>query len=173
MLILCLVGLSLSAALFGFCTSVTNMVLLRAIGGAFSGSLVIIRIMISEISTKETQPLAFSWFATTGSLANFLAPLTGGLLADPAKRYSLFHGIRLWTRYPYLLPSLSSGILGSAAAILCLLYLKETRPPTFEAKAAEHGRTGVMQLLRCPDVFPVFLLTISINFVAYGFGAGT
>src|SRR5690606_6457825 len=57
-----LVGMSAGPVLFNLSTSIWQMLLFRCFAGAMSGSTLIIRTMIAENSTPETQARAFSWF---------------------------------------------------------------------------------------------------------------
>lgn len=91
--------------------------------------------MISEISTPKTQARAFSLFAFSGNLSIFLAPLMGGLFAKPAEHFALFHKVKLFVIYPYLLPCIVTGSLALIAATINLVFLKEVRPPQIP-----HGR---------------------------------
>lgn len=65
-LILSIVGIAIGMTAFGFSTNVWQMILFRCFAGVFSGSLVTVRAMFGEISTKKTQAKAFSYFAVAG-----------------------------------------------------------------------------------------------------------
>lgn len=85
--------------------------------------------MVSEISTKETQARAFATFGFASTVAMFLGPLVGGLLAKPADNFALFREIPMFVEYPYLLPCFVTGLLALTAAITSLLFLNETLQP--------------------------------------------
>lgn len=76
-LIICIVGISLPTAAFGFSRKVWQMVLFRCLAGAFSGNALTVRSMISEHSTRKTQARAFSYFGTSYSLGVLAGPLIG------------------------------------------------------------------------------------------------
>ncbi|KAJ3578789.1 hypothetical protein NPX13_g1771 [Xylaria arbuscula] len=111
-----LFGVVLATAAFGFAKSIPQMVLFRCFAGVFAGSIVTIRTMISELSTKQTQATAFSWFAVAGNIGIFIGPLIGGALADPAVQYPrVFAGVYFFEKFPYALSSIAVAVIGSTA----------------------------------------------------------
>lgn len=126
-LIYSLLGMTIGPALFGLATSISQMIMFRCLAGIFSGSSLIIRTMIGDHSTPETQALAFSWFAFAGNVGIFLGPIIGGALADPAVQYpGLFGGVAFFESYPYALPGFVIGAISLTGAVVCILYLEET-----------------------------------------------
>lgn len=53
------------------------MIFFRCIAGVFAGTVVTVRAMLSENSTKHTQARIFSFFAFFNNLGMFLGPLIG------------------------------------------------------------------------------------------------
>jgi hypothetical protein len=82
------------------------------------------RVMLSELSTQETESRMLSIWASADSLGILLAPIAGGLLARPVDQYAFFKGWALFEDYPYLLPSLLMGALGGSCTVLCFFGLK-------------------------------------------------
>lgn len=76
-LVFSLAGVSLATALFGMARTLWQMILLRCFAGVFAGSVVTVRTMLSENTTKSTQGRAFSWYMFTRNLGIFLGPLVG------------------------------------------------------------------------------------------------
>lgn len=76
-LVFSLAGVSVATALFGMSRNLWQMILLRCVAGLFAGTVVTIRTMLSEITTKETQGRAFSWYMFTRNLGIFVGPLLG------------------------------------------------------------------------------------------------
>lgn len=72
-----LTGVGLSMAFFGMGQSLTQMVVTRCIAGAFGGSVVTIRTMISENCNKSNQARAFSWYMFVRNVGIFVGPLIG------------------------------------------------------------------------------------------------
>lgn len=95
--------------------SLPVLVVARAVQGfAGAGGMVIGRAVIADVVTGRAAARAFTLMLTVGGIAPVLAPLVGGLLADPVG----WRGM-LWT------------VAGLCAAMLVgvLLALDETHPP--------------------------------------------
>lgn len=71
-LVFSIIGLSICTALFGMSKSILQMFLTRCSAGLFAGSVVTIRTMMAENSTKKTQAKVFSYFAFAGNVGIFL-----------------------------------------------------------------------------------------------------
>lgn len=76
-LVFSLLGVSITVSLFGMSRTVSQMVILRCLAGMFAGSIVTIRVMLSENCDKAGQARAFSWYMFTRNLGIFLGPLIG------------------------------------------------------------------------------------------------
>lgn len=140
-----LVGVSASVAIFGLATSVWQMALFRCLAGVFAGTIVTIRTMISEHSSRATQARAFSWFAFSGNLGIFLGPLLGGALADPVRQYPRFFGGSgiFFERYPYALSGFVVACVGLSAAATSAFFVEETlERKVVAAKAAAGSNDG-------------------------------
>jgi MFS family permease len=72
-----LLGLTVATILFGLSKTLWQMALFRCLGGVFAGTIVTVRAMLSENSTKHTQARAFSFFAFASNMGIFLGPLIG------------------------------------------------------------------------------------------------
>lgn len=82
-LVFSLTGISVATALFGMGRNLWEMVVTRCLAGVFAGSVVTVRTMISENTTKKTQGRAFSWYMFTRNLGIFIGPLVGTLSILP------------------------------------------------------------------------------------------
>jgi MFS family permease len=76
-LVTSLLGITVATTLFGMSQSIAQMIAARCFAGVFAGTLITVRAMFSENSTKHTQARAFSYFAFAGNLGIFLGPLLG------------------------------------------------------------------------------------------------
>ncbi|QDS71969.1 hypothetical protein FKW77_001254 [Venturia effusa] len=125
--------------------------------GFFSGSVVAIRSMVTELSTKKTQARAYSYFAFASNLGIFLGPLVGAL-ASPAKQYpNLFGSIKFFQDWPYILPTAIAGLICAITCLTNTLFIKETLNK--EVKTEENGGTkpkaelmSAWQILKSPGV---------------------
>ena len=73
--------MAFATTLFGLSQSLWQLMLFRCLNGVFAGTVVTVRAMLSELSTKRTQARAFSYFAFAGNLGLFLGPLIGKSIA--------------------------------------------------------------------------------------------
>ncbi|GCB19922.1 probable peptide/nitrate transporter At3g43790 [Aspergillus awamori] len=119
-LILSLAGLSISSALFGFSRTLGQMVFFRCLAGTFGGTVVTVRVMISENSTPDTQARAFSYFSLANTIGTVIGPLLGGALCRPGG---------VFRHYPYALPTVAAGAFGVTVMVACLMFVNETRKP--------------------------------------------
>lgn len=72
-----LYGISLCTALFGLSQTLWQMILFRCLAGMFAGTVVTVRAMLTENSTKDTQARVFSYFAFAGNIGILVGPLIG------------------------------------------------------------------------------------------------
>jgi MFS family permease len=76
-LVFSLTGITIATALFGMSQKLWVMIMFRCLAGAFAGSVVTVRTMLSEITTKETQGRAFSWYMFSRNMGILLGPVIG------------------------------------------------------------------------------------------------
>jgi len=108
--------------------SLVQMIVARCFAGVFAGTVVTVRAMLSENSTKHTQAQAFSYFAFSRNIGLFIGPLLGGVLESPATKYGgVFDKIKFFRHYPYVLPGMVTSIIALSAAVLVMLFVKEVR----------------------------------------------
>lgn len=173
-----LAGMAIGPMLFGMSTTLWQMILFRCLAGVFSGSSLVIRTMIAEHSTPETQARAFSWFAFGGNIGIFVGPLIGGALADPAEQYpGAFGGIPFFERYPYALAGFVVGGISATGVLTSALFLKETLPKkdkNSSASTSSQSDTPPMtawELLKAPGATFVLWLYGHIMLLAFVFTA--
>ncbi|KAI1764590.1 MFS general substrate transporter [Hypoxylon sp. FL1150] len=159
-LVLSLIGIAASTSVFGLARSLWQMIVLRCVAGVFAGTIVTIRTMIAEHSTRHTQARSFSWFAFSGNVGIFVGPLIGGALADPASQYpGTFGGVPFFENYPYALSSIVVGCVGLTAVVTSAVFVEETLHKT--KTPADDGETNAspkpapatpLELLGAPGV---------------------
>ncbi|KAG9251276.1 multidrug resistance protein mdtG [Emericellopsis atlantica] len=182
MLLYSLVGMTIGTALFGMASEIWQMVLFRSVTGLFSGANLIIRTMIGEHCTPETQATFFSWYAVAGNMGLFLGPIIGGALVNPASQYpSIFGGIQFLEDYPYALPGLVVAAINATAALSSLLLLEETlhvNTKTDQPGMSDHPvpevrspQLSMRQLLQIPKVASVLYVYGYVMFLAIAFTA--
>ncbi|SPJ73070.1 related to tetracycline resistance protein (probable transport protein) [Fusarium torulosum] len=154
-LIITLIGTAIGPILFGMSKTIGQMILFRCLAGVFSGSGLVIRTMISELSTPETQAKAFSWFAFGGNVGIFLGPLIGGALADPAYQFPrAFGNVQFFIDYPYALQGFVVGAFSFTGCITSILFLKETlnQPKHTRRQVVEQPSRSMWELMKSPGV---------------------
>ena len=183
MLVYSLVGMTVGTAMFGMASSIWQMILIRSLTGLFSGANLIVRTMIGEHCTPETQATFFSWYAVAGNLGIFLGPIIGGALVDPATQYpSAFQGITFLEQHPYALPGIAVAAANITAAISSMLFLKETlreRPgypyttgDLHESQQDDRApELSVRELLGKPNIPAVFCVYGYVMLLAIAFTA--
>ncbi|KYK56511.1 hypothetical protein DCS_03511 [Drechmeria coniospora] len=174
-LVTSLVGMVVGPALFGLSRTIGQMILFRCLAGVFSGSSLVIRTMISDHCTADTQAVAFSWFAFAGNVGIFLGPLIGGALADPATQYpSLFGAVRFFADYPFALPGFVVGAICATSTLTSLLYLEETldgEPAEVPGDQERRRHMSIWQLVRAPGVAVVLCVYGHVMLLAFAYTA--
>lgn len=176
-LLISLFGLSVSSILFGLSTSVVEMIVLRSLAGMFGGSLVTVRTMLTENSNQSSQARTFSYFALAGNMGMGLGPFISGALADPIRQYpNLFGEVGVFKRYPYILATIGTGIIGFSAFIASYLVVRETlctvnsQSDIYPPKTQKPSK---WQLLRSKDILITLLIHAHIIVIAHGYMMGT
>ncbi|XP_014561992.1 hypothetical protein COCVIDRAFT_85609 [Bipolaris victoriae FI3] len=170
-LVISLFGMTLATLLFGLSQSIWQLALFRCFAGVFAGTVVIVRAMLSENSTKHTQARAFSFFAFSNNMGIFLGPLIGGGLERPADKFpSTFGKVRFWHDYPYALPNIVIAAIGLSAGIATLLFVKETLHTRGDSKNPKPSMS-TRELLKYPGVARVLLIYNYVMLLAFTFTA--
>lgn len=113
---------------WGMSTSLTMAIIARAVQGAGSGNVAIIRTIVAEIvPVKELQPRAFSIMPLVWSIGSVVGPAFGGFFAQPATKYpDWFGNIDFFHRFPYALPNLIASAFFLFSATTTFLFLQES-----------------------------------------------
>ncbi|CAA9963905.1 ProP Permease major facilitator superfamily [Pyrenophora teres f. maculata] len=172
-LVLSLCGLAVSAALFGMSQTLWQMVFARCLEGVFAGTVVTVRAMLSEISTKHTQARAFSFFAFSSNMGIFIGPLIGALERPANKFPSTFGKVQFWHDYPYALPNFIVATMAFLAVITTLFFVKETLHIRTDKKNDPNSKPNmsIWELIKYPGVTPVLVIYNYIMLLAFTFTA--
>ncbi|KPM38480.1 hypothetical protein AK830_g8080 [Neonectria ditissima] len=177
-LVLSLIGMAAGPVFFGLSRSIFQMILFRCLAGLVSGSGLIIRTMIGDQVTSDTQAKAYSWFAIADNLGAFLGPIIGGALADPVRQYPrFFAGIKFFEDYPYALPGIVVGAIDATGVITSALFLEETldkrEPESAEDETTEDPKQAISywQLAKAPGVCIALWLYGHVNLLMDSFTA--
>ncbi|KAJ4141639.1 hypothetical protein NW768_000855 [Fusarium equiseti] len=173
-LLITLFGTAVGPVLFGMSKTIWQMILFRCMAGVFSGSGLVIRTMISELSTPETQAKAFSWFAFGGNVGIFLGPIIGGALADPAHQWPrAFGNVQFFLDYPYALQGFVVGAISSTGCITSFFLLKETlhESKPSHSEAIDQPKPSTWELIKSPSVAIALWAYGHAMFLAFAFTA--
>ncbi|KIM54845.1 hypothetical protein SCLCIDRAFT_1221664 [Scleroderma citrinum Foug A] len=148
-LLIGLMGLSISNMCFGLSTTLSMIIASRCIAGALNGNIGVMKSVIADITDHTNLAQAFVLVPPVFSVGASIAPLYGGVLAKPHDRWpALFSGI-FWQKYPYFLPCLVSVSFTAVAFLIAALFLKESSPHR-QHKKHQHLRAGMEDT--CVDV---------------------
>ncbi|KAF3041596.1 hypothetical protein E8E12_009393 [Didymella heteroderae] len=154
-LVLSLLGIAVATTLFGMSQSIAQMIVARCFAGVFAGTVVTLRAMFSENSTKHTQAKAFSYFAFAGNLGIFLGPLLGAAFERPAEKY----------------PGLVVSALTLTSALTTVLFVKETLHIHKDNQNTNKAPMTMWQLVNAPGVARVILIFEYVGILAFTFTA--
>jgi MFS family permease len=128
-LLIGLLGNTISIIIFGFSNSLTMALFARSLNGLLNGNSGVAKSVLAELTDVTNRPRAFSVFGLTFALGLTLGPIIGGFLAYPAKTMpSIFGNINLFKVNPFLLPCLASSVISFLGFVFGLHFLPETNP---------------------------------------------
>ncbi|KAF8668081.1 mfs general substrate transporter [Rhizoctonia solani] len=138
-LILGLCGVIGSTILFGTSKSFPMMIASRALSGALSGNVAVIKSALAEITDETNQGAAFAYLPLCWSIG----PTLGGFLSHPAERYPSAFDYELLRQYPFLLPCIVGSGLSTIGLIAGIFFFEETlikakRPSRSSILSAEY-----------------------------------
>ncbi|KAI6155622.1 major facilitator superfamily domain-containing protein [Pisolithus tinctorius] len=123
-----LMGLSISNLCFGLSRTFWALVASRCIAGALNGNVGVMKSIIGEITDNTNMAQAFALIPIVFSAGASIAPLFGGGLAKPHDHWpELFSG-SFWIQYPYFLPCLVSASFAGLSFFITALFLRESLP---------------------------------------------
>lgn len=123
-------GTAVGMIIFGCATNYSSALVGRVISGLLSGNLGVLKSFLTEITDESNRGAGFSYMSVAWALGTIIAPLAGGLLCNPADKYpQFFKHSGLFGTYPYLLPCLICVVFNVVTALVCQLFMTETRQP--------------------------------------------
>ena len=98
----------------------------RFLWGLLNGNYAIATTYLSEILDDTNQARGFTFIGISSALGRIAAPVIGGFLSQPAKKYPWLD-IPLFRQFPYLLPCLFGVTVAIISFIGAYKYLNESR----------------------------------------------
>ncbi|TFL03784.1 major facilitator superfamily domain-containing protein [Pterulicium gracile] len=124
-----LLGLSISMFAFGLSKTFWSLVLSRALNGALNGNIGVIKSMMAEVTDPSNIALAYSYMPISWSTGSTVGPMIGGSLSHPAKQFPRLFGSFLFLKeYPYFLPCAIPATFSVIVWFVTYFYLEETLP---------------------------------------------
>ena len=146
MIVLGLFIFGISEFLFGLGKTIEVLFISRILGGISAAFIMpAVTAFIADITTMETRPKALGYMSAAISTGFIIGPGIGGFLAD------------FGTRVPFYF----AGALGTTAAILSIILLREPERNTENAENAPAQTSGFKRILE-----PMYLIAFILIFVA-------
>ena len=124
-LILGLFGTILATIGFGFSPNFGSAIATRLLWGLLNGNVGVAKTALSEVCSDKHTAKAFSYIGLSNGVGRIFGPALGGLLSEPARKYS-WGKIELFVTFPFLLPCLAAAGITVVTAIMTHFFLKET-----------------------------------------------
>ncbi|KIK57004.1 hypothetical protein GYMLUDRAFT_139083, partial [Collybiopsis luxurians FD-317 M1] len=168
------VGVALSTVYLGVSTSLTELLISRSIGGVFGGTASVVQSVVGDLSDDSNQAAAFPIYALAWPIGSITGPFIGGVLSNPAEKYGSFFQNSVFSRHPYFLPCLASGLLTLLCALLAYFYLKESfrKLPVEDISdevSLNECDTSLKQLFSIPIIRSLAISVFSLNVNAGAF----
>ncbi|KAI6023477.1 major facilitator superfamily domain-containing protein [Pisolithus marmoratus] len=123
-----LMGLSVSNLCFGLSRTFWTLVTSRCIAGALNGNVGVVKSLIGEVTDDTNMAQAFALIPVAFTVGASVAPLYGGGLTKPHDQWpELFTGL-FWMQYPYFLPCVVSALFAAFTFCVTALFLEESLP---------------------------------------------
>ncbi|KAF9554755.1 major facilitator superfamily multidrug-resistance, DHA1 sub-family, partial [Agrocybe pediades] len=128
-IIIGLLGLSLSMYSFGLSKTFVHLMISRTLNGALNGNVGVMKSITAEITDSSNISRAFAYMNLTWSTGCTLGAMIGGWLYNPAKRFPrLFGQSEFHKTYPYFLPCAIPATFSLLGCIASAALYKETGP---------------------------------------------
>ncbi|KAF9061697.1 major facilitator superfamily domain-containing protein [Rhodocollybia butyracea] len=166
-------GVALSTMYFGLSSSLTELLVSRAIAGVSGGTVAVVQSVVGEITDASNQAAAFPIYGLVWPVGGIAGPFIGGVLSNPADKYDPFFQNSVFHIHPYFLPCLVAGTLALCGVVSAYLFLEETlhRKPsdsTGSNPADDHEPT-LRELLSIPIIRVLTISAFAFNFNGTGF----
>ncbi|KIK57006.1 hypothetical protein GYMLUDRAFT_46611 [Collybiopsis luxurians FD-317 M1] len=168
------IGVALSTMYLGISTSLAELLISRIIGGVFGGTASVVPSVVGDLSDDSNQAVVFPIYALAWPIGSIAGPFIGAMLSNPARKYGSVFQNSIFSRHPYFLPGLASGLLTLLCTLLAYLYLKESfrkRPAEDISDEVFSGEcdTSLKQLFSIPIIWSLTISAFSFNVNAYAF----
>ncbi|KAJ6618366.1 major facilitator superfamily domain-containing protein [Mycena sp. CBHHK59/15] len=177
--------LAIFTLLLGFCTSLTQIMVLRALGilslsGFMAGNLAVYHAVLGEITDTSNQAIAYPLYAFTWPFGGTIGPLIGGSFSNLGTKYPKFFGYAFLVAYPYFMPGFICSLLVMVGFCLAYFLLEETLPskrkrPTeaTDQPTIPSPSVSAMELLSIPMMRALTASAFALGFIGTAFDVVT
>ncbi|KAJ7486878.1 major facilitator superfamily domain-containing protein [Mycena latifolia] len=171
-LLLGLLGTSVSMLCFGLSRTFWALVASRCLTGLLNGNIGVMKSAMADMTDPSNRAQGFAYIPVVWDVGAAFAPLVGGFLARPQDRFPHLFSGKFWGEFPYFLSCLAIGGFVLLIYFVVFALFKETVPRT---KCSSVADAQVPDALRSRGPRPVrelltFPVLISIaNYVALAF----
>ncbi|KAJ7197173.1 major facilitator superfamily domain-containing protein [Mycena pura] len=167
-------GLAVVTLLLGFCTSLTQIIIVRAVAGFLAGNLAVFHAILAEITDESNQALAYPLYSCTWPLGSVIGPLIGGQLSNLGTKYPDYFGFDFILSHPYFIPNFTCCLLVLLGLLLAYIFLEETLPSKRRGASTEivepqSPPLGVMDLLSIPMMRALTASAFALGFIGTAF----
>ncbi|KAJ6547074.1 major facilitator superfamily domain-containing protein [Mycena capillaripes] len=167
-------GLAVVTLPLGFCTSLTQIIILRALAGFLAGNLAVYHSILSEITHPSHESIAYPLYAFTWPFGATIGPLIGGSFSNLGTKYPEYWGYDFILAYPYFMPNLVCSLLVTVGLSLAYLYLEETLPSKRNGPSADNVKLqspplGAMDILAIPMMRALTVSAFALGFIGTAF----
>ncbi|KAF7295325.1 MFS domain-containing protein [Mycena indigotica] len=169
-------GLAVVTILLGFCTSLTQIIIVRAVAGFLAGNLAVFHAILAEITHESNQAVAYPIYSSSWPLGAVIGPLIGGSLSNLGTKYPNIWGYDFVLAHPYFMPNFVCTVLVLLGLSLAYVFLEEVqrspskRPGSFNrAEIVQSTPYGVRNLLANPKMRAVTASSFMLAFVGAAF----
>ncbi len=153
-----LLGASIAHSAFGFASSLTGLVVARALAGVFGGNISAAMAYVADVTAEKDRSKGMGLVGAAFGLGFTLGPFIGGICADI--------GMKLGDQPPLgqSFPALVAGGICFINFLLAFKMLPESR--NFSAPSVDRGRRleKILKALHTPVLSPLILLVFLTTF---------
>ncbi|KAG2062688.1 MFS general substrate transporter, partial [Suillus decipiens] len=128
------IGLATTTLMFGLSKSLAVVLVVRCLGGLFSGTIAVVHSVLGEITDSTNQMVALPIYCLAWPIGSIIGPLIGGTFSHPASKYPEMLGYQFLKDYPYFLPCFIASVIAIIGVSLGFVFLEETLPSKRKSK---------------------------------------
>ncbi|KAG2360854.1 major facilitator superfamily domain-containing protein [Suillus spraguei] len=129
-----IIGLAITTLMFGLSKSLASVLVVRCLGGLFSGTIAVVHSVLGEITDSTNQMTALPIYGLAWPVGSIIGPLIGGTFSHPASKYPEILGYQFLKDYPYFLPCFIAFVFAGIGVSLGFVFLEETLPSKRKGK---------------------------------------